>query len=227
MEYTLNNGAVILIDDCDLPLLQKYNWGTNNGYVFRDEQKDFVVTRFYFHRVIMNAPKGLEVDHVNGNPSDNRRTNLRVCTPNQNKRNRRKPRNAENSTYKGVKKRNGRFESAIGRGASYRYLGTYKTEVEAAIAYNDMAKELYGEFANLNEIPKEFSHVIPKPYTGSSEYRGVMFHKRVKKWQASIQHDKKRRHIGYFDCEHEAAKAYNEKALKLLGNKAKLNEITA
>ena len=107
MIYTLNNGAKIEIDSEDLPLVKKYNWQTNNGYVFREKQVNFVKTRYYLHRELLNAPDGMEVDHINGNPSDNRRSNIRLCTPAENKRNRRKPRTARNSKYKGVKHRAG------------------------------------------------------------------------------------------------------------------------
>ena len=225
MIYTLNNGAKIEIDSEDLPLVKKYNWQTNNGYVFREKQVNFVKTRYYLHRELLNAPDGMEVDHINGNPSDNRRSNIRLCTPAENKRNRRKPRTARNSKYKGVKHRAGRYESSIGRGKSYRYLGTFDSEIEAAIAYNNKATELYGEFANLNEIPVEYAGVEPQRYKGTSDFRGVMFHKRIGKWQASIQYNKKRLHLGYFDCEREAALAYNKKASKLLGYRAKLNVV--
>lgn len=225
MIYTLKNGEEIKIDEEDLPLVRKYNWQTNNGYVFRTEQVDFVKTRYYLHRELLNAPNGMEVDHINGDPSDNRRCNIRLCTPAENKRNRRKPRTAKNSKYKGVKQRLGKYEASIGRRENYRYLGTYDTEIEAAIAYNIKAKELYGEFANLNEIPTEYENVKPRPYKGSSKYRGVMFHKRIGKWQASIQHNKRRHHLGYFECMHEAARVYNDKALELLGDRAKLNDI--
>lgn len=180
-------------------------------------------TRHYLHREITNAPSDKVVDHINGDPSDNRRENLRVCTQAENLRNKKKPISGRKSKYKGVKPRLGKFEASIGKGESYRYIGTYETEIEAAVAYNVKAAELFGEFARLNEIPEEFANVVPKKFSGSSKYRGVMFHKRVGKWQASVQHEKKRHHVGYFETPEEAARAYNEKAMELKGDKAKLN----
>lgn len=225
MRYTLNNGVDILIDAQDLPLVKKFNWQTNNGYVFVDKQINHVRKRYYLHREIMNAPNDMVVDHINGNPLDNRRPNLRICTASDNARNRRKPSNGKLSKYKGVQPRMGKYEASIGRGDSYVYIGTFETEVEAAIAYNQKAIEVFGEFARLNAIPERYSDVKPKPIQHSSTYRGVMFHKRIGKWQVSIQHNKRRKHLGYFDCEKEAAEVYNEYAKKIHGSRAKLNII--
>ena len=59
----------------------------------------------------------------------------------------------------------------------------------------------------------------------SSQYKGVSWDKREKKWQAQIFHKGKKTHIGVFICEHQAALAYNEKATELWGENALLNEV--
>lgn len=59
----------------------------------------------------------------------------------------------------------------------------------------------------------------------SSKYKGVHWRKDINKWVARISHRNKRIHLGCFDDEREAAKAYNEKALELWGEFARLNEI--
>lgn len=59
----------------------------------------------------------------------------------------------------------------------------------------------------------------------SSQYKGVRWHKGNKKWEAEIEHEGKRNYLGYFTCEHQAALAYNKKALELWGENAHLNEV--
>ena len=104
------------------------------------------------HRIVMNAPKGMDVDHINGDPLDNRKENLRICTRSENCRNK-KVRADSKSGYKGVEVRpSGRFRAYIGLPKCN--LGTYDTPEEAAIAYDKKAIELFGEFANLN-FPKD------------------------------------------------------------------------
>lgn len=91
----------ILVDDQDYELIKEYSW-----YVLRMPRDDHLqkyvraVTSYYkegkitharevyLHRFIMQPPKGMVVDHINGNGLDNRRVNLRVVTPSQNVRNR-------------------------------------------------------------------------------------------------------------------------------------------
>lgn len=225
MEKILKRGTTLLFDEADLPIIEANNWQSNNGYIFYTKTIDGKLTRYYLHRVLTDAPKGLVVDHINGNPSDNRRENLRVCQVEDNARNRAKPSSGELSVYKGVKPRRGKFEANIGKGESYKYLGTFETEVDAAIAYNIEARKIFGEYVRLNDIPFDYSNYTPKRVVGTSKYRGVSFSKNAGKWTVSIQVNKKRKRLGYFDDEISAAIAYNEAAKELLGDKAKLNDI--
>lgn len=111
---------------------------------------------FLIHRLIMNAPKELFVDHVDHNGLNNLPNNLRLCNPSQNTVNKIKRRGA--SKYLGVSVKN-----VISNNVRYRYwrsevvlkgqvisLGNFKTEEEAAIAYDIGASKYHGEFANLN-----------------------------------------------------------------------------
>jgi len=111
--------------------------------------------RLSIHRVVMNAPKGFDVDHINGDPLDNRKENLRICTRSQNCQNK-SVRADSKSGFKGVDQRATRFRAYIGdpnRKNRHINLGYYTTAEEAARAYDKKATELHGEFATLN-FPK-------------------------------------------------------------------------
>lgn len=103
------------------------------------------------HRFILNAAKGEKVDHRNINGLDNREENLRMCTTSQNMANSRKHINSA-SKYKGVcpNKLQGGWYSTICCDGKRKRLGSFETQEEAARAYDKKAKELFGEFANLN-----------------------------------------------------------------------------
>ena len=103
------------------------------------------------HRQIMIAPEGFVVDHIDGNSLNNRKTNLRICTQAQNIHNSR-PRRNRSSKYKGVfwDKVNKKWSTNIRKGDKRIYLGGFDDEIEAAIAYDRKAAELFGEFAYLN-----------------------------------------------------------------------------
>lgn len=94
-----------------------------------------------------------QVDHINGDTLDNRESNLRVVTALENGQNKRKRKSAS-SKYKGVKwhKRDNIWESLImHKGKSY-YLGRFKEEKDAGLAYNKKSIELHGEFGFINDI---------------------------------------------------------------------------
>lgn len=91
------------------------------------------------------------IDHINGDKSDNRISNLRECSKNQNGQNR--PKLSNNSTgYKGVyvNPKSGKYISKIRINGELKYIGTFNTPEEAAKAYDNEAIENFGEFANLN-----------------------------------------------------------------------------
>lgn len=98
-------------------------------------------------------PHGMFIDHINGLRTDNRIENLRLVTPNQNQFNRKKAYRGT-SKYKGVSKssKDGRFDVIIQKNYRSVRVGMFDTEVEAAMAYNQKAKELFGEHAKLNEV---------------------------------------------------------------------------
>ena len=99
----------------------------------------------------MNAPPGVQIDHRDGNGLNCSRDNLRLCTNQNNRRNSRKG-NRNTSGFKGVSffKRDQNWRAYIMLDARQIHLGYFKTSEEAARAYDNAAKELFGEFASPN-----------------------------------------------------------------------------
>ena len=100
------------------------------------------------HRLLMAPPKGMLVDHIDGNGLNNRRANLRLCTRSQNRRNTR-PQNAS-SAFLGVIRRGDKYLAKITHAGRTEHLGTFTDEEQAARTRDRRAKELFGEFAWLN-----------------------------------------------------------------------------
>lgn len=140
------NGACILIDFDDMDKFQGRSWSVNKGgYAKAHAGVGAEAQTIYAHRLVM--PGHAMLDHRNGNKLDCRKSNLRPCTPGENEAN--KP--PRPGSFKGVTKaRSGRWRAHCQcKGVNYG-LGTYDTELEAAIAYDKKAKELWGEFAYQN-----------------------------------------------------------------------------
>lgn len=152
--YAGNTNDQILFDKEDFDLIKDLYWVVTNSHDNCDYKRvQACVTHgcyIRFHNAIINVPKGHVVDHINRNPLDNRKCNLRICTQKENVRNRRQ--NTNNKLgVKGVYQiKNGSYCSKIECNGKVEYLGLYKTIAEAANAYDTRAKELFGEFAYLN-----------------------------------------------------------------------------
>lgn len=140
----LNNKSYAVVDNEDFEELSKYNWRCKKGYA--DTHKLGLM-----HRFIMNAPDNMLVDHEDGNPLNNRRSNLRLATMAQNTYNK-KPLVGSTSRFLGVcwDKSKNKWVAQIGFNNTNIYLGRFNVEYEADLAYDKKALELFGEFANLN-----------------------------------------------------------------------------
>lgn len=148
----LTKGKTAVVDDKDYYELSKYKWHSLNGYAARrGKQGESRYVRM--HRVVAEAEDGMEVDHINGDPLDNRRENLRVCTHAENLKNRKLNKNNK-SGYKGVRwhVKDKKWRAEIQTLGKNIFLGNYSSKEEAAIAYNEMAKKLFKSFANLNQV---------------------------------------------------------------------------
>jgi HNH endonuclease len=134
------------VDKEDFDLLNQYKWSLNvYGYAYRNYS---VKNGGMMHRLIMKCPKDSEVDHINHNPLDNRKENLRVCSRAENARNSNKK--VGSSIYKGVMKFQGKWRAKIKFFYKDIHIGMFDNEFDAAQAYDLKAKELFGNFAKLN-----------------------------------------------------------------------------
>lgn len=148
-------GSVVgetMIDTEDYDKIKEYRFHKANvskhSEYFRVKTND----NQYLHRLIVGKPqKGLYIDHINRNTLDNRKCNLRFVTPSQNGMNRTRYKN-KTSKYKGVHwdKSRKKWKVEIKLNQVCRHIGRFDNEIDAVMAYNEKAKELFGEYAVLN-----------------------------------------------------------------------------
>lgn len=141
-EIVLSNGQVAIVDDEDFEKVNQRQWykGTR-GYAEAKANGKSV----FMHRLILDAPVGMQVDHANQDKLDNRKCNIRLATASQNAANRNK--RVDSSSYKGVRKKRRKWRAEIDKGGKTHYLGYFISAKKAALAYDMKARELYGEFA--------------------------------------------------------------------------------
>lgn len=157
---------VALIDNEDFELVSQYNWYDAHGYAYGYKKGGKSKGNMVFmHRLILGLSKrdNIQVDHRDFNGLNNRRSNIRKCSPSQNKQNRKSLKN-KTSKYLGVSlktckypKKNGngyyiykRIIAVITVNKKHIHLGSFKNEIDAAKKYDEAALKYYKEFANLN-----------------------------------------------------------------------------
>lgn len=159
------HGAVLSLIDAELlEYLMQWNWHVTPSTSYRvtkPKQPSVAITR---NRMNGDLPRPRKIrltwavmgvralfDHINGNQLDNRRSNLRIATKQENGRNSRKKRSGTRTRYKGVGiARGGKFVARIKADREQIRLGRFDTEEEAARAYDAAARRYHGEFARLN-----------------------------------------------------------------------------
>jgi hypothetical protein len=155
-EIILTQNKVALVDDEDYNELNKYNWcayhDDNMWYARRGTNRNKIQKTILMHREILNAPKGIMIDHINGDGLDNRKENIRLCNNLINGQNRHTVYGT--SQYQGVysPRNNKKWMSRITINKRLFYLGSFNSEKLAAIAYNIAALKYYGADAKINEI---------------------------------------------------------------------------
>lgn len=143
-------GYVALIDLEDLGRVRQYSWHADITPWGPYARAYTPARKVSLHRFIMGTPKGVQIDHRNGDGLDCRKENLRPATQTQNNGNRKKGKRGT-SSYKGVRLRSyGRWQAKIKCNGVQRSLGHFSDEESAARAYDAAAVEVFGEFARLN-----------------------------------------------------------------------------
>jgi hypothetical protein len=148
----LTRDLIAVVDAEDFEELNQYKWyalkGLNTFYAARREGRETIL----MHRVIMKPPKGMVVDHIDGNGLNNRRSNLRICTVAQNGLNSRA--RGGRSGYKGVEyaeqNRKNKYRAVVHDKGKRIPGGSYATALEAAVARDRLARAVQGEYAYLN-----------------------------------------------------------------------------
>ena len=150
-----------IVDDEDFDELNKRRWHSRgdkkNGYYagssFNLNLGNHKQITLLMHRILMNVPEDMVIDHINHNGLDNRKKNLRVCTQQENARNKKVFNNnkcgLKGVSLKYVSKKNGgkRWVATICVNGKQRRLGYYDSMENAAFAYNKAAKYFFGEYA--------------------------------------------------------------------------------
>ena len=165
-QVQLARGYVAVVDDADFEDVSRFKWhrrlrrpiGKEAKYeAARHDGAECIKGRWRSRSVtlsnhLMKAVGGCVIDHVNGDPLDNRRANLRAATPAQNAINWSR---TNQTGYRGVFRNDSGYAARITEpGGKRRYLGTFRNPADAATAYDVAAVQNHGEFAVLNGAEK-------------------------------------------------------------------------
>lgn len=131
MAEAIIRGHKVVFDECDRPLFESRKWYvTKLGYVLTSERNDGgKKTSIGFHRLIMGRPDA-DIDHIDRNPLNNSRANLRACTRAENCRNI-PTRKGKSSAYRGVSRSRGKWQVVIRINGRLEYFGHFDDEHEA------------------------------------------------------------------------------------------------
>jgi len=158
IELSISNGKVALIPEQCYDSLINFKWtaccsrGKTWYAVSAPNERRHSMHRLVWNLINGPIPKGMEIDHIDGNGLNNSIENLRLVTPQQNHFNTRLKKLNNTSKFKGVSwnEQCKNWRASIIFNDKFIHIGRYKSEIEAAKAYDRKAKELFGEFARPN-----------------------------------------------------------------------------
>lgn len=145
----LTQGYEAVIDVSDVPLVDKWDWyalvQSDSVYAVRNQSTPVKKTLVLMHRVLMDAPEGFQVDHRDGIGTNNRRSNMRLSSHQQNATNRRVYKKSR-SGMKGASFQKGKWRASIMRNKKNIHLGYFDTPEAAHDAYVAASVIYHGEF---------------------------------------------------------------------------------
>lgn len=154
MEHVfLLKGRVVRIDESDAGLVEQFHWclsgarGRDYAVGYRKDAPRKGQSLVYLHRLLTGAPRGAIVDHINGDPLDNRRVNLRMCSQSDNVMNRRNTHGRSPLLGAQWCGRAKPWESSIQVGGKRKRLGRFATAEEAHEAYCAASQAMRGDFS--------------------------------------------------------------------------------
>ena len=191
----LTQGKFAIVDDEDFDSLNRYSWcATERGgtfYAERGSKKNGRCCGYKMHRVIMKAPRGMIVHHINGDGLDNRKCNLRILTYRQHTQEHR------DCVY--FHSDNHAWVAQININHKTIHLGIFPEKRDAKQCYENACALLAR-----GEVIKQ------KRGQPTSKHKGVYWHKGSKKWISRLQRNRKRLNLGRYENEIDAANAYEE-----------------
>jgi hypothetical protein len=170
----LSQGKSALVDDEDYDRLNAYEWFlSGTGYAVGFVPRDDKFRLEYLHRFITQAAEGQLVDHINGDSLDNRQTNLRFATPRQNVQNKRLS-SLSLTGLKGVGYHRDRrkYHARIQLQGICFHLGFFDDAKTAALAYDEAARLLFGEFAACNYADQQPPQAVATAVRERLQHRG-------------------------------------------------------
>jgi hypothetical protein len=203
--------------------LNQYKWFLNHdGYAIRNVKTETGRSHISMHREIMGNPRGEEVDHIDGDRLNNTDDNLRIATRSENMRNQHRLKGTKKtSKYRGVyyNKKNKKWETSVTVNGKQIKLGCFESEDFAVRVRDGAALALHGEFASLAAPHLEpITYPLEKRKT-TSRFIGVYYHQALGKFVVMV----KRKHVGSFYSETEAALARDRYIIENNHTDLKLN----
>lgn len=151
-QIPLTRGKVALVDDEDYEELSKHKWQCDGkGYAFRTTGSK-PRRHIFMARLVMEAPHGSWVDHIDHNTLNNQKSNLRFCNRSESSMNQCKRSDQASSKFKGVHwcTNQRRWIALIYLKKKRIHIGSFRQEEDAARAYDSAAVRLFGKFAYPN-----------------------------------------------------------------------------
>lgn len=131
----LRDGGCFIFDKEDYEIVKRYSWNIDkDGYIFSSIKNG----KIKLHRLLLDCPKNMVVDHINRDPSDNRKVNLRICTSQE---------NGWNRKFKGYTKVNGKYRVTLSKNNKLVFRQVCETESEAKRVRREAEKMYFGEYA--------------------------------------------------------------------------------